>query len=320
MNAIVLTETGGPDVMSRQTIAVPEPGPDQVAVTVAAAGINFIDTYHRSGLYPVELPFTPGSEGAGTVAAVGSAVTSHAVGDRVAWAALSGSYADMALVPAAQAVTVPENISFETAAATMLQGMTAHYLANDTFPLAPGDRCLVHAAAGGTGRILVQLAKARGAEVFATVGTPEKAELAAAAGADHVILYRDVDFAEAVTAIAGPQSLDVVYDGVGAATFHQSLGLIRPRGMMVTFGNASGPVEPISPLDLGPSVSLVRPRLWDYLLTRSELEARASSLFGDIATGALEIHIGQAFELSEAAAAHRALESRATTGKLLLIP
>lgn len=320
MKAIQLSATGGPEVMQIADVAAPEPGPDQVAVRVEAAGVNFIDTYHRSGLYPVSLPFTPGAEGAGFVEAVGRDVTDRSVGDRVAWATVSASYAEVAVLAASESVRVPDAVELDVAAATMLQGMTAHYLVTDTFALQPGHRCLIHAGAGGVGLILIQLAKRLGAEVFTTVGTAAKAELAREAGADHAILYRDIDFAAAVEEIAGARAIDVVYDGVGASTFQPSLGLLKSRGMMVTFGNASGPVEPVSPLALMPSLFLTRPSLFDYISTPTELNSRSDALFDAIAAGQLSIRIGHRFDLAEAAEAHRSLEGRTTTGKILLLP
>ena len=319
---IQISEQGGPEVMEWRELPDPEAGPGEIVVDVAAAGLNYIDTYQRSGLYPVQLPFTPGLEGSGTVVSVGEGVTGPSPGERVAWTASIGSYAHRVKMPADNAVTVPEGVDLETAAAVPLQGMTAHYLAIDTFPLSAGDRCLVHAGAGGVGLLLIQIAKLRGAEVFTTVGTPEKAELAAAAGADHTILYRDVDFADAITEIAGERPLDVVYDGVGKSVFAQSLTLLRPRGMMVTFGNASGPVDPVSPLDLSAngSIFLTRPTLFHYVASHDELQRRADDLFGWIADGKLDIRIGARFDLAAASDAHRALEGRQTTGKVLLIP
>jgi NADPH2:quinone reductase len=252
----------------------------------------------------------------------GAAVDSLAIGDRVAWASGPGSYATLARLPADQVVKVPETVGHEIAAAIPLQGMTAHYLAIDTFPLGEGSRCLIHAGAGGVGLLLIQIAKLRGAEVFTTVGSDDKAELAEAAGADHTIRYRDVDFAEAITEIAGPRPLDVVYDGVGQSVFEQSLTLLRPRGMMVQFGNASGPVPPLSPLRLmaGGSLYLTRPTLVDYVRERGDLERRADDLFGWIASGDLHVRVGEHFALRDAAQAHEALEARRTTGKVLLIP
>ena len=322
MWGIQMDRTGGPEVLEWRELPDPTPAAGQVVVEVAAAGLNFIDTYQRSGLYPVALPYTLGLEGAGTVVAVGAGVSSLAVGNRVAWPAATGSYAELVAVPADRVVTVPELVGLDVACAAQLQGMTAHYLATDTYPLTSGSRCLVHAGAGGTGLLLIQIAKRLGAEVFTTVGSPDKAELASAAGADHVILYRDVDFAEAITAIAGPRPLDVVYDGVGASVFDQSLTLLRKRGTMATFGNASGPVPPVSPLVLSAngSLFLTRPTLFDYIVERSELERRAADLFGWIESGDLDVRIGAKYDLEDAAEAHRGLEARQTTGKVLLIP
>ena len=323
MRAIHVLEAGGPAALVQSTIDTPTPGPDEILIEVAVAGVNFIDTYQRGGLYPMDFPFTPGLECAGTVAAIGADVTQHAVGDRVAIGEGSGSYAEFRLAPADRCVPIPEGVSFEQAAASMIQGLTAHYLAVDTYPLAAGDRCLIHAAAGGTGRLLVQLAKLAGSEVFATVGSPAKAEIAASAGADHVIDYTEVDFADEIRSITGSdRPLDVVYDGVGASVFEESMGLLRTRGLMATFGNASGPVEPVSPLDLmrGGSLFLTRPTLFDYISTPEELAARAGAIFAMIAAGDLEIRIDTTFPLEEAAAAHTHLEGRKSTGKLLLKP
>jgi NADPH2:quinone reductase len=322
MWAIQIDQQGGPEVMQWRELPDPDPAPDQIVVDLAAAGLNFIDTYQRSGLYAVPMPWVLGLEGAGTVTAVGDGVTLWSVGDQVAWPGSPGSYATKVALPADRVVAVPESVDLETAAALPLQGMTAHYLATDVFPLAEGSRCLVHAGAGGTGLLLIQIAKLLGAEVFTTVGSPEKAELARAAGADHTILYRDVDFAAAITEIAGERPLDVVYDGVGASVFDQSLTLLRKRGMMATFGNASGPVEPISPLVLSTngSLFLTRPTLFDYIVERAELERRAADLYGWMAAGELDVRVGARFPLSDAADAHRALEGRATTGKVLLTP
>jgi NADPH:quinone reductase len=323
MRAISVPRTGGPEVLTvvgQQP--EPKPGPGDLLVRVAAAGVNFVDTYHRTGLYPKPLPFVPGVEGAGTVIDVGAGVPDVVAGDVVAWSDAPESYAELVRVPWARAVPVPAGVDPEVAAAAVLQGMTAHFLTHDTFPLREGDRCLIHAAAGGVGRLAVQLAKARGAEVFATVGSPEKAELVRAAGADHVIDYRAEDFGDAVEAIAGPRPLDVVYDGVGRTTFARGMDLLRPRGMMVTFGNASGPVEPVAPLTLMQkgSLFLTRPTLHDYVATTEELRARAADLFAAIAAGRLDVRIAARLPLADASEAHRLLEARGTTGKLLLIP
>lgn len=299
----------------------PRPGPSQVLVEVAAAGVNFIDVYQRSGLYPMSLPFTPGMEGAGIVTEVGAGVAGITVGDAVAWADVGGSYAEFQALPADRAVVVPPDVELRQAAAVMLQGLTAHYLTTSTFPLRPGHRCLIHAGAGGVGRLLIQMAKRAGAEVFTTVGSEDKEEVARSAGADHVINYRTASFAAAIVAVAGERPLDVVYDGVGASTFMAGLDLLRPRGYMVTFGNASGPVEPIAPLTLMSkgSLFLTRPTLGDYV-RGSELAERSGALFDWVREGALDVRIGATHPMSEAADAHRSLEGRRTTGKVLIIP
>ena len=325
MFAIRVEQVGGPEVIEGVEVPDPAPSAGELLVRVGAAGVNFIDTYQRSGLYPVPLPHHLGLEGAGTVVEVGEGVTGFAPGDRVAWADAPGSYAELAVVPAERAVPVPDGVGVDEAAAVMLQGMTAHYLTHDTFPLAPGHRCLVHAGAGGVGLLLVQLARMRGAEVFATAGTEEKRELARSTGAHHVVPYLDSsgsDFGDAVEAIAGPHALDVVYDGVGQQTFTRGLSLLRPRGTMVTFGNASGPVEAVSPLALsqGGSLYLTRPTLWHYVTDRPDLLRRAGDVLGWVRDGRLDVRIGGRLPLAEAASAHRLLEGRRTTGKVLLAP
>lgn len=323
MWAIQIDETGGPEVMQWRELPDPVAGPGQVVVELAAAGLNYIDTYQRTGLYPVPLPYVLGLEGAGTVVEVGDGVGHLNVGDRVAWSTAPGSYAERVAVAASVVMRVPDGVASDVAAAVPLQGMTAHFLATDTFPLQPGHRCLIHAAAGGVGLLLVQIAALRGAEVFATVGSPEKAELAAAAGAAHTILYRDVDFVEAVRSIAGAdRPLDVVYDGVGQSVFRPSLTVLRPRGMMVNFGNASGPVDPIAPLELSAngSLFLTRPTLFHHVTTQDEIQRRADDLFGWMADGRLQVRVGARFALRDAAAAHLALQGRETTGKVLLEP
>ena len=322
MWAIQIDAAGGPEVMRWRELDDPEPGAGQIVVDLAAAGLNYIDTYQRSGLYDVPMPYVPGLEGAGVVTAIGDGVSEWSVGDRVAWPGSPGSYATRVCLPADRVVAVPESVDLETAAAIPLQGMTAHYLVTDTFALGAGSRCLVHAGAGGVGLLLIQIAKLLGAEVFTTVGTAEKAELARAAGADHTILYRDVDFADAIGEIAGPRPIDVVYDGVGKSVFDRSLSVLRQRGMMVTFGNASGPVDPVSPLVLSAngSIFLTRPTLFHYIAERSELERRADDLFRWIGAGQLDVRIGHRFALADAADAHRAIEARQTTGKVLLLP
>lgn len=320
MQAIQVRAPGGPEVLEPVETPAREAGAGELVVAVVAAGVNFVDTYQRSGLYAVPLPFVPGMEGCGRVLEVGPGTDGVAVGDLVAWADAPGSYAEQVVLPVTRAVPVPEGIAPEVAAAIMLQGLTAHYLSHDTHPLRPGDRCLVHAGAGGVGLLLVRLAKRAGAEVFATVGSQEKAEIARTAGADHVIVYTAQDFGDAVEAIAGPRPLDVVYDGVGRLTFDRGLGLLRRRGTMVTFGNASGPVEPLAPLRLSQegSLYLTRPKLGDYIATTERLRARTADLFGLLSAGELDVRIGARFPLTEAAQAHRALEGRATTGKVLL--
>jgi NADPH2:quinone reductase len=322
MWAVQIDVQGGPEVMQWRELPDPTPGAGEVVVDLAAAGLNFIDTYQRSGLYEVPLPYTLGLEGSGVVSAVGDGASSLAVGDRVAWATGPGSYATKVVVAVDKAMVVPADTDIEAAAALPLQGMTAHFLTTDTFPLGEGHRCLIHAGAGGVGLLLVQIAKMKGAEVFTTVGSPEKAELAAAAGADHTILYNDVDFVDAIRDIAGDRPIDVVYDGVGKSVFAKSLTVLRQRGMMVTFGNASGPPDPIAPLALSAngSLFLTRPTLFHHANSQAEIQQRADDLFAWIAAGRLDVRIGGRFRLEDAAEAHRALEGRATTGKVLLIP
>ncbi|MBI5692114.1 MAG: quinone oxidoreductase [Verrucomicrobia bacterium] len=322
MLAIRIHETGGPEKIRADEVPLPVPAAGEVRFKVEAAGLNFIDTYKRGGLYAVPLPHTLGQEAAGVVTAVGAGVTEFRVGDRVASTAVAGACAQEALVGAAQVVPVPDQVSSQLAAAVLLQGMTAHYLACDTWPLQPGQSALVHAAAGGVGLLLVQIAKKRGARVLATVGSDAKAELARAAGADAVCVYTREDFAAAARAFTGGRGVDVVYDGVGRATFEGSLASLRPRGLLATFGNASGPVPPFSPLVLSQkgSLFLTRPTLAHYTATPAELRARAGDLFAWIADGTLQVRIGATFPLTATAEAHRALEGRATTGKVLLLP
>jgi len=321
VKAIVVNETGGPEVMTLTDVERPALGDGEVLVRVAAAGVNFIDTYHRTGLYPNPLPFTPGLEGAGEVVAAGAA-THLSVGDRVAWTGATGSYAEFVALKADQAVAIPDGVDAAIAAAAMLQGMTAHYLVNDTYPLRSGDRCLVHAGAGGVGLLLIQMAKAIGAEVFTTVSTAEKAELAGKTGADHVIRYSEGDFGDEVERIAGPRALQVVYDGVGRATFGRGLELLAPRGTMVLFGQASGVVPPfdLGRLAANGSLYVTRPTLFTYIATRQDLERRAGALLGAVERGELDVRIGRTWPLAQAADAHIALQGRATTGKVLLIP
>ena len=323
MRAIQITETGGPDVLHLTELPDPAPGPGGLLVEVAAAGVNYIDTYQRSGAYPMPLPFIPGSEGAGTVAAVGTGVCDVAIGDRVAWAMSPGSYAERAVVPADRAVPVPEGIDIQIAAGCLLQGMTAHYLTVSVHAVAPGETVLVHAAAGGMGLLLTQLATARGARVIGTVSTPEKQRLAREAGASEVIRYTEVDdLAGEVRRLTGGEGVAAVYDGVGASTFDASLASLRRRGMLALYGAASGPVPPVDPqrLNSAGSVFLTRPTLADYVATREELTWRAGEVFDAIAGGSLRITIGGRYPLAEAGRAHRDLQGRRTTGKLLLLP
>ena len=322
MRAIRILKNGGPEVLCCDEIAMPEPKADEVVFRVEAAGINFIDVYQRTGLYPVPLPTTLGNEAAGVVIRVGVSVTRFRVGDRIVSAKVSGAYAEYAVAPAVQAVRVPDAIDSRTAAAVMLQGSTAHYLACDAFPLKSGDTALVHAAAGGVGLLLVQIAKRRGARVLAVVGSEAKVSLAREAGAEEVVVSMKEDFADAARRFTGGRGVDVVYDSVGKDTFGGSLASLHPRGMMVSFGNASGPIPPFSPLLLGQKGSLffTRPTLGHYTATVEELQERVDDLFRWVVAGELKVRIGATFPLAEAAAAHRALESRGTTGKLLLIP
>lgn len=322
MKAIRLHETGGPEVLRTVTLPDPTPGRGQVVVEVAAAGVNFIDTYHRSGAYPLELPSGLGLEGAGTVAAVGSGVTGLSVGDRVAWADARGSYAQQLVLPSDRAVPVPRGLDLEQAAAVMLQGMTAHYLSHATWPLSPGDTALVYAAAGGVGRLLVQMAEARGARVLACTSTAAKEAEVRALGADEVIRYRDVDIVEEVRRLTDGRGVDVVYDSVGRDTFDASLASLRPRGMMVLFGQASGPVPPVDPqrLNRGGSLFLTRPSLGHYTATAGELRARAEEVLKGVASGALDVRIHARYPLGEVAAAHVDLEAGGTMGKLLIVP
>jgi NADPH2:quinone reductase len=322
MKAIRIDGFGGPEVLRPVELPDPVPGPGQLLVRIEAAGLNFIDVYCRTGLYPNPLPLVPGMEGAGVVAGVGPDVAGFRAGDRVAWASTLGSYAEQLLLPAARAVAIPRGVDSRTAAAVMLQGMTAQYLTASTFPLKQGDTCLVHAAAGGVGLLLVQMAKARGARVLGTVSTDEKAERARRAGADEVILYSRQNFLEAVKRLTDGKGVDVVYDGVGKATAEKSLDCLRPRGMIVFFGNASGPVPPIDPLVLSRKGSLfmTRPVLAHHTADRASLEARAGEVLAAVAARKLEVWIGLTLPLADAAEAHRALEGRQTTGKVVLLP
>jgi len=320
--AVLVSSTGGPEVLEVTEVEPRKPGAGELLVDVVAAGVNYIDTYHRSGLYPQQLPFGLGLEGAGRIAALGEDVTGFEVGDRVAWSASPGSYAAQAVVPASGAVRVPDGVDDETAAATLLQGLTAHYLVASTYPVKVGDTVLVHAAAGGVGLVLVQLAKARGARVIATVSTAEKEALAREAGADEVIRYTELDFAPEVRRLTDGVGVHAVYDGVGKDTFDGSLASLRPRGVLVLFGASSGPVPPVDPqrLNAAGSVYLTRPSLGAHIATREELEWRADELFAAIADGSLKIRIGGRYPLDQARQAHEDLEGRRTTGKLLLLP
>jgi len=322
MIAIRIHKTGGAEMLRVDDIPQPSPAAGQVRLRVEAAGVNFVDTYHRSGLYPVELPHTLGQEAAGVVTAIGEGGASFRVGDRVATARAIGAYAAEALVAASNLVRIPEGVNSPLAAAVLLQGMTAHYLACDTFPLKSGDTALIHAGAGGVGLLLIQIAKQRGARVITTVGNDEKAKLAREAGADAVCVYSRENFADAARAFTNGRGVDVVYDSVGKDTFEGTLASLRPRGMFVSFGNASGPVPAFSPLILSQKGSLffTRPTLAHYTQQPEELRARAADLFGWIASGKLRVKIGATYPLAAAGEAHRALEGRATTGKVLLIP
>jgi NADPH2:quinone reductase len=324
MKLIQIDQTGGPEVLKLADAAVPVPAAGQALVRVAAAGVNFIDVYFRTGLYKAELPFTPGSEAAGVVEAVGPGSGPDAVqpGDRVAYAMVRGAYAEYALVPVAQLVKLPDAVDFTTAAAAMLQGMTAHYLTHSTFPLKQGDIALVHAAAGGAGGLIVQMAKLLGATVIGTAGTDAKADIARAAGADEVIVYTREDFVTEVKRITQGRGVDVIYDSVGASTFLKGLDALRPRGMMVLFGQSSGAVPPFDPgiLNTKGSLFLTRPSLAHYAATREELLWRAGDVLKWIAEGKLKLRIDRTYPLAHAADAHRDLEGRKTAGKLILLP
>ena len=322
MKAIRVHKPGGPEVLKLEEISKPSPAEGELLVRLEAIGVNFTDVQLRRGSHDVPMPVIPGREGAGTVEALGSGVTGFAVGDRVAYAPVQGAYAEWTLLPAAQAIRIPEGMDSKLAAAAMLQGMTAHYLCTSTFPLQTGQNCLVHAGAGGMGLILIQMCKAIGATVFTTVSTPEKAKLARQAGADQVILYSRDDFEQEINRLAGKKALDVIYDAVGKPTFSKGFNLLRPRGMMVLYGAAGGAVEPLETDGLrnGGSLFLTRPMLSDYTSTRQELEWRAGEVLDWVNSGRLKFRIETTFPLAEAAAAHEALEGRRTTGKLLLIP
>jgi NADPH2:quinone reductase len=322
MKAIQVQQPGGAEQLQIVDVPRPKPGPEEVLVKLEASGVNFIDVYHRTGLYKLPLPFIPGMEGAGIVEEVGKRDIEWEPGDRVAWAMTPGSYAEFAVLPSAKLVRIPEGVETRTAAALMLQGMTAHYLTRSTFALKTGDTALVHAAAGGAGLLITQLAKAVGARVIGTVSTEAKAELAREAGADQVILYTQQDFEAEAKRITNGKGVDVVYDSVGATTFEKSLNSLRPRGTLVLFGQSSGPVPPFDAAILNQkgSLYLTRPSLGHYVLTREELVWRSDELFTAVLDGKLKVRIDREYPLAEAAQAHRDLESRKTTGKLILVP
>jgi len=322
MNAVRIHQHGGPEVLQYEEVEMPEPGPGQARVRLQACGVNFIDVYQRLGQYRLTLPATLGQEGAGLVDAVGPDVTELKPGDRVAFANVMGSYAEYVVAPAWRLVPVPQGLDTRSAAAAMLQGMTAHYLVHATYPVKPGDAVLVHAAAGGVGHLLVQMAKRRGARVLATVSTDEKAEIARELGADEVIVYTRADFEAEVKRLTGDRGVQVVYDSVGKDTFEKSLNCLALRGMMVLYGQSSGPVPPVDPqaLNAKGSLFLTRPTLHHYTHTRDEVLARARDVLSWIQAGTLRLRIDREFPLKAAAEAHRYLQSRRATGKLLLIP
>jgi NADPH2:quinone reductase len=320
MKAIRIYDTGGPEVLRVEEIEPPSPGPGELLIDIEATGINFIETYQRKGLYPMQRPYTPGAEAAGVVRAVGGDVSEFSPGDRVVSEKVKGAYAEQAVVAAERTVKIPDGVTTKQAAAVLLQGMTAHYLATSTFPLQSGHRALIHAAAGGTGLLLCQIAKMRGAFIIGTASTPAKRALATAAGADEMIDYTTHDFAEETKRITSGGGVDVVFDSVGQSTFDKSLDCLARRGMMVLFGQSSGPVPPLDPqvLNRKGSLFLTRPMLAHYVSTREELLRRASEILGWMKEGALDVRIGAEFPLDRAADAHRALEGRQTTGKVLL--
>jgi len=322
MRAIRVHETGGPEVLTLDELPDPTPGPSDLLIDVEAIGVNFIEIYQRAGLYPQPRPFTPGAEAAGVVRSVGASVTEFRAGDRVVSQRVKGSYADRAIVAAEFAVRIPDGVSTKLAAAVCLQGLTAHYLTTSTFPLAPGMKTLVHAAAGGVGLLLCQMAKKRGAFVIGTASTEEKRRLAHQAGADETIDYMTEDFAAATRRMTSNTGVDVVYDSVGKTTFDKSLDSLRRRGMLALFGQSSGPVPPFDPqiLNRKGSLFLTRPTLNDYVATREELLSRTNELLGWVRSGELSVRIGAEFPLDKAGDAHRALAARQTTGKVLLIP
>jgi NADPH2:quinone reductase len=322
MKAIQVKQVGGPEALEVVELPLPQPKANEAVVKLSASGVNFIDVYFREGRYKAPLPFVPGQEGAGTVTEVGAEVKSVKTGDRVAWCGLLGTYAEYAAVAAERLVAIPQGVSDQEAAAAMLQGMTAHYLAYDTYPLKKGETALIHAAAGGVGLLLVQMAHHIGARVIATVSTEEKARLAREAGADDVILYSQTDFEVETKKLMNGKGVDVVYDSVGKTTFEKGLNLLRPRGLMALFGGSSGAVPPFDLVALSQKGSLyvTRPTLMNYISTREELAARSSAVFGMMASGKLKLRIEHKYPLADAQRAHEDLEGRKTTGKLLLIP
>jgi NADPH:quinone reductase len=322
MRAIQVSQVGGPEALQLVEVPIPTPAADEVLVQIKAAGVNFIDVYFREGRYPAPLPFINGQEAAGVVTGVGSNVSSVKVGDRVAYTGVRGSYAEYAAVPAERLVVIPDQLDFQSAAASMLQGMTAHYLSHSTYPIQRGDRVLIHAASGGVGLLLVQMAKHLGARVIGTVGNAAKAELARDAGADEVILYSEQDFEAETKRLTNNEGVHVVYDGVGKATFDKDLNVLRPRGYLVLFGGASGPVPPFDLIQLSQkgSLFLTRPTLHHYIHTRAELEHRSNDVLNMLAAGELKLRIHQTYPLAKAQQAHLDLEGRKTSGKLLLIP
>lgn len=323
MKAIQIRETGGPEVLERVDLPIPEPGPGQVLIRVEAIGVNFVEIYFRKGVYKATLPLTPGTEAAGTVEELGPGVTGFAAGDAVASVSVLGSYAEYALVSAAQLVKIPDGVTLDQAAAAMLQGMTAHYLAYSTYQLKAGDTALVHAGAGGVGLLLTQIAaKIIGARVITTVSTPEKAQLSREAGASEVIVYTKQDFTAEIKRLTGGKGVDVVYDSVGKTTFEGSLNCLRPRGLLALFGGASGPVPPFDPIQLSTkgSLFLTRPSLWHYIATREDLERRAGDVLRWVAKGDLKLRMEHVYELADAPHAQTDMEARKTTGKILLEP
>jgi NADPH2:quinone reductase len=325
MRAIQISHTGGPEVLELRDVPTPAPAAGQALVRIEASGVNFIDTYYREGRYPSPLPFIPGQEAAGTVEALGPEIPGQPnpfkVGDRVAWCSVPGTYAEYALAPTARLVRVPDGVTSQQAAASLLQGMTAHYLAFSLYPIQSGDPVLIHAGAGGVGLLLIQIAKRLGARVLTTVSTDEKSALAREAGADDVILYTREDFPTRVRELTGGNGLPVVYDSVGKTTFEGSLACLRPRGLLALFGGSSGAVPPFDLIKLASMGSLfvTRPILKDYSATRRELDWRSGDIFGWIADGSLKLHLEHTYPLAEAAQAHRDLEGRKTTGKILLL-